>query len=156
MAAAVVGLADRAGRALAARERVEQRGLADAGGAEQHAGDAGAEQRGDGVEPVPSTVETGSTGAAPASAARTSATRAAGSGSRSAFDSTTSAVGGRVGGEREHALDAADAQLAVHRRDDDHEVDVGGEHLRLAAVVRRAHERAASLATAWTAPDSGS
>ena len=50
VAAAVVGLADRAGRPLAAREGVEQRGLADAGGAQQHAGDARPEQRRDGVD----------------------------------------------------------------------------------------------------------
>ena len=65
-------------------------------------------------------------------------------------------VGGRVGGQREHALDAAEVELAVQRRDDDHEVDVGGEDLRLAAVARRAHERARALAsTAWTAPGLG-
>jgi hypothetical protein len=52
VAPAVVGLADRAGRPLAAGQGVEQAGLADAGGAQQHAGDAGAEQRGDGVEPA--------------------------------------------------------------------------------------------------------
>ena len=55
-------------------------------------------------------------------------------------------LGRRVGGEREHALDAAEVELAGERGHDDDEVDVGGEDLRLAAVARRAHERGRALA----------
>jgi hypothetical protein len=62
------------------------------------------------------------------------------------LDSTTTASAGASGGEGEHALDAAQVELAGQRRHDDDEVDVGGEDLRGAAVLGRAHERAGALA----------
>ena len=145
VAAAVVGLADRAGRARAAGQRVEQRGLADPGGAQQHAGHAGTEQRGDRVEPaaVHGRERQHRRGAADRGSHLGHARGRVGV--EIGLRQHDERVGGRVGGQGEHALDAAERQLAVHRRDDDHDVDVGGQHLRLAAAVRRPHERRRAL-----------
>ena len=47
--------------------------------------------------------------------------------------------------ERQVPLDAAEIEVVVEPRDDEHDVDVRGEHLRLGLVERRlADERAAS------------
>ena len=54
-------------------------------------------------------------------------------------------LGLRVGGEREEALDPAQVEVAVERPDDERDVDVRGEHLRLgAAVARGARDPAAA------------
>jgi hypothetical protein len=146
VAAAVVGLADRAGRPLAAGEGVEQRGLADAGGAQQHARHARAQQRRHGIDAaaVDGRHRQDRRGAGERGAHLGHARR--GIGVEVGLREHDERLGGRVGSQREHALDAAEAELAGERRHHDDEVDVRGEDLRLAAVVRRAHERAGALA----------
>ena len=95
--------------------------------------------------PVPSTTLIASTGTVPPSAARTSSTCAGGVRAEVGLGEHDQRLGLRVGGQREEALQPAQVEVAVERADDEREIDVRGEHLRLAAAVgRRARDPAAA------------
>ena len=137
-------------RPLLAGQVVEQRGLADARRAEQDGGAARLQPGAERVEPGP--VDDADR-RAPARCRRARRARRAprppGPRHRSALDSTTTALGLRVGGEREEPLEPSQVEVEVERADDERDVDVRGEHLRLGApVAGRAGDPAAGAAAA--------
>jgi hypothetical protein len=146
VAAAVVALAHGQRRAPLAGQVVEERGLADARGAEQHRGEPGREQAFEGLHPGP--VD---------DADRQYGHRAAERGAdverlpgrvlaKVGLGEHHERLGLRVGGQREEALQAAHVQLAVERPHDQRQVDVRRQHLGLGAAVVRG---AGDPAPAW-------
>ena len=116
---------------LLARERVDERRLADARRAEQHGGRARLEERASPRRgPSPVRLEIACTGTPPAIVS-TSATAASGAGWRSAFVSTITGPRAALPREDQVALEPAQAQVLVHRGDEERDVDVRGEHLLL-------------------------
>ena len=85
--------------------------------------------------PVPSTTLIASTGTVSPSAARTSSTCAGRVRAEVGLGQDDERLRLGVGGERQEALEPAHVEVAVERPDDEREVDVGGEHLRLGAAV---------------------
>jgi hypothetical protein len=135
VAAAVVAAADRQRRAPLAGEVVEQRGLPDAGGAEQHG-------RATRREPVLQSRDPGAVDDADREHRHGSSERRPDVErlrrrvvAQVGLGEHDQRVGLRVGREREEALQPAHVQIAVQRPDDERQVDVRGQHLRLAAIV---------------------
>jgi hypothetical protein len=138
VAPAVVALADRR-RAprRAAGQRVDQRRLADAGRAEQHAGHARSQPGGERVESC-SGVHADRQhrhGGAEREPDVGDARRRVGV--EVGLGEHHDGVRAGVGGEREHALEPAHAEVAVERAEDERDVDVRGQHLRLGPAAGR-------------------
>ena len=124
-------------RPLLPGEAVEQRRLADAGGAEQ---DGGAPGR----EPGAQRVHPGAVDDAHREDGHRAAERGAHLGHAQrglrvqiGLGEHDHGLGLRVGGEGEEALEPAQVEVAVERADHERHVDVRGEHLRLGAPVAR-------------------
>ena len=128
---------------LAAGEPVHERRLADAARADQDARSRPAPSRARSASsPGRSRALTTCTGT-PSATASTSATSAHGSSSRSAFVSTISGHRAALPDRDEVALDPPRLEIRAERRDDERDVDVRGERLRLRRQPRRLpHDRA--------------